>query len=75
LIAKITFLILIFLPLLTRLKACVEHRVLLGPGHAIELAFVVVVKTEVFHWSSTLPSTLGGSRQQSLALAPSTQNH
>jgi hypothetical protein len=33
-------------------KACVEHGVLLSLGHAIELAFVVVSETDVFHCSS-----------------------
>src|SRR5271157_3982028 len=37
-------------------KAYVEHGVLLALGHAIEFAFVVVAKTEVFHCSSPLPS-------------------
>src|SRR5215472_9799271 len=30
-------------------KACVEHGVSLGLSHAVEFAFVVVAKTEVFH--------------------------
>src|SRR5262249_19966927 len=34
------------------IKACVEHGVLFSRGHALELAFVVVAKTEVFHCSS-----------------------
>src|SRR5579862_5876508 len=33
-------------------KACVEHRVLLALGHAVEFDFVVVSKTDVFHCSS-----------------------
>src|SRR5215813_5563793 len=33
-------------------KACVEHGVSLGLSHAVEFAFVVVAKTEVFHCSS-----------------------
>src|SRR5215472_7232661 len=33
-------------------KACVEHGVLFGLSHAIEFAFVVVAKTDVFHCSS-----------------------
>ena len=37
-------------------KACIEHRVSLALSHAIEFAFVVVAKTEVFHCSSPLPS-------------------
>src|SRR4051812_36337497 len=32
-------------------QACVEHAVSLALGHAIEFAFVVVAKTEVFHCS------------------------
>src|ERR1700722_16283939 len=35
-------------------KACVEHGVSLALLHAIELAFVVVAKTDVFHCSSPL---------------------
>src|SRR2546428_13442277 len=37
-------------------KACIEHSVSLALSHAIEFAFVVVAKTEVFHCSSPLPS-------------------
>src|SRR4029077_1919751 len=37
-------------------KACIEHGVSLALSHAIEFAFVVVAKTEVFHCSSPLPS-------------------
>jgi hypothetical protein len=33
-------------------KACIEHGVSLALSHAIEFAFVVVAKTEVFHCSS-----------------------
>jgi hypothetical protein len=33
-------------------KACVEHGVSLALLHAIEFAFVVVAKTDVFHCSS-----------------------
>src|SRR6266404_438664 len=44
-------------------KACVEHGVSLGLGHAFVFAFVVVSQTDVFHCSS--PS--GRSRQHSLA--------
>src|SRR5580698_6283643 len=33
-------------------KACIEHGVLLALCHAIEFAFVVVAKTDVFHCSS-----------------------
>ena len=38
------------------LKACIEHGVSLALSHAIEFAFVVVAKTDVFHYSSPLPS-------------------
>src|SRR5580693_5058464 len=37
-------------------KACIEHGVSLALSHAIEFAFVVVAKTEVFHCSSPFPS-------------------
>src|SRR5580700_199170 len=37
-------------------KACIEHGVSLALSHAIEFAFVVVAKTDVFHCSSPLPS-------------------
>src|ERR1700728_97023 len=37
-------------------KACIEYGVSLGFSHAVEFAFVVVAKTEVFHCSSPLPS-------------------
>src|SRR6266542_1245556 len=37
-------------------KARIEHGVSLGLSHAVEFAFVVVAKTEVFHCSSPLPS-------------------
>jgi hypothetical protein len=37
-------------------KACIEHHVSLALSHAIEFAFVVVAKTEVFHCSSPFPS-------------------
>src|SRR5262249_25437443 len=33
-------------------KACIEHGVSLALSHAIESAFVVITKTEVFHCSS-----------------------
>src|ERR1700756_1913704 len=39
-------------------KACIEHGVTLALSHAIEFAFVVVAKTEIFHCSSPLPSPL-----------------
>jgi hypothetical protein len=48
-------------------KASVEHGVSLALSHAIEFAFVVVPEAEVFHCSSPRPSSLGGSRQHSLA--------
>src|SRR5580698_6661172 len=47
-------------------QACIEHGVSLALSHAIELAFVVVAKTEVFHCSSPLPC---GSQPRSFALA------
>ena len=43
-------------------QSCIEHRVSLVLSHAIEFAFVVVAKTEVFHCSSSpLPSLMGAS--------------
>src|SRR6266404_4783843 len=48
-------------------KACVEHGVSLGLGHAFVFAFVVVSQTDVFHGSSPRSSPLGGSQQRSLA--------
>src|SRR5215467_4680297 len=52
-------------------KASVEHGVLFGLCHALEFAFVVVPETDVFHCSSPVPSSLGGSRRQSVAPARS----
>src|SRR6516164_4859177 len=43
------------------IKACVEHGVSFGLSHAVKFAFVVVSETDVFHCSSPLPSSLGGS--------------
>src|SRR5262249_27139224 len=56
------------------IKACVEHGVLFSRGHALEFAFVVVPETDVFHCSSPLPSSQGGSRQQSVAPARSSRH-
>src|ERR1041385_3830408 len=50
-------------------KACIEHGVSLALSHAIELAFVVVAKTDVFHCSSPLPSG-GASGVASRRLLP-----
>jgi hypothetical protein len=38
-------------------KTCIEHGVSLALSHAIEFAFVVVAKTEVFHCSSPISSS------------------
>src|SRR5688572_32680699 len=50
-------------------KACIEHGVSLALSHAIEFAFVVVAKAEVFHFSFSPPS--GWEPAGSFALARS----
>src|SRR6202042_2518667 len=42
-------------------EACIEHGVSLALSHAIEFAFVVVAKTEVFHCSSPIVDRQQGS--------------
>src|ERR1700722_9620714 len=54
------------------LKACVEHGVSLALLHAIEFAFVVVAKTDVFHCSS--PHSGLNEPQQSVATARSSRH-
>src|SRR5436190_22665295 len=41
------------------LKAGIEHVVSLGLSHAVEFAFVVIAKTEVFHFSSPFSFGVG----------------
>src|SRR3984893_14997314 len=53
-------------------KACVEHGVSLALLHAIEFAFVVVAKTDVFHCSS--PHSGLNEPQQSVAPARSSRH-
>src|SRR5262249_33302615 len=50
-------------------KACVEHGASFALSHAIEFAFVVVSKTDVFHCSSLIADWR--NRQQSVAPARS----